>query len=684
MKNKIWNIVYVAALMGASILGGCGDKEQVEEPVVAEEEGKDGADTGNATETTAEEQQEPTAGTISIKVLAANETGAVSGAEVKLSGEAGELSSTTDDAGNAVFNDVAFGDYTIKCDADGYNGSEMSIHLSETEKKPVVAMVPEATGDDAYVLLTWNGEHDLDLCAFNTDMKEYINIGHPIDSEGNVFLYADHDADLPYEVIYIHNASAEVAKTIYVTEAKNAREGTPSQMEADGVSVRVYNSTGLIYETTAKTDETAALWCPCYTYAGEVYDQQDYISDTANDQYAWISFEEKDAYTADASGVTVSEAEWKAAYLERLIKTISYESDYTKYPYAALIYVDGDSVPELAVTLESDGMGDESALVAVYTYASGQVKTLFEATECDSPQGWYIPKEGLLMEGIEWCIGEGPDDIGQWDIIKWDGKNSDTLWSGSKEADFGFKEDGTYWDKYDFFVNDQAVSEQEYNESIAATGWDEKKAISVVDDAKSYDDMVILLSDGSENTSIPTDLEWRQAYYSLISSIQEDDYISNVYLLVCIDNDDVPELVIYESSYTEVYKYGRRGVEKVAEYNNWGAHGIDHSFYEKSGYHWYGGAGDSVTIEYDEENDTVFGICPMFEGLEPVFDNNKDSYEIYEEINEKGEGINCYMINDTSITEDVYEAKTEWITKCPCKGYDDGLSKKEILQTLGK
>ena len=85
----------------------------------------------------------------------------------------------------------------------------MTVNVSGSDVAPVVALVPDVTGDDAYVLLTWNGDRDLDLCAFNSDMKEYINIGHPVDSEGNVFLYADHGADQPYEVIYIHNASAE-------------------------------------------------------------------------------------------------------------------------------------------------------------------------------------------------------------------------------------------------------------------------------------------------------------------------------------------------------------------------------------------------------------------------------------------------------------------------------------------
>ena len=158
-------------------------------------------------------------------------------------------------------------------------------------------MIPVVTGNDAFVYLTWNGDHDLDLCAFNTELQEYVNIGHPADSVGNVFLYADHGADLPYEIIYIHDTDDEITKTFFVTEAKNAREGMPSQMEADGVTIKIYDKSGLAYSSTARADESAPLWCPCYCYAGSFYDQQDYIYDVRGEQYEWISFEEKDAYT---------------------------------------------------------------------------------------------------------------------------------------------------------------------------------------------------------------------------------------------------------------------------------------------------------------------------------------------------------------------------------------------------
>lgn len=260
------------------------------------------AATPEASETVAEAAKEPdamaaeTSLTITVSVIGANETGALSGAIVQLKGNDYEEYAETDTAGHALFPVSADGRYTVKCNADGYNENVLEIEIAGADIDAVVPMIPVVTGNDAFVYLSWKGDHDLDLCAFNTELQEYVNIGHPSDSIGNVFLYADHGADMPYEVIYIHDTDDEITKTFFVTEAKNAREGMPSQMAADGVTIKIYDKTGLAYSSTARIDEKAALWCPCYCYAGSFYDQQDYIYDVSGEQYEWISFKEKDAY----------------------------------------------------------------------------------------------------------------------------------------------------------------------------------------------------------------------------------------------------------------------------------------------------------------------------------------------------------------------------------------------------
>ena len=297
-------VVVLALIIGGVVMKNrAGSSEpEISEEIPADDGGEEALATVEATEEVQEpEDTQPAASTssVTVSVIGANETGAVSGAIVQLKGADYEEYAETDAAGHAVFSNVADGKYTIKCTADGYNENLLEVEFSATAFNPVVPMIPVVTGDDAFVYLTWKGSHDLDLCAFNTELQEYVTIGHPSDSIGNVFLYADHGADMPYEVIYIHDTGDEITKTFFVTEAKNAREGQPSQMEADGVTLKIYDKTGLAYSSTARADENAALWCPCYCYAGKFYDQQEYIYDVRGEQYDWISFEEKDAYTGN-------------------------------------------------------------------------------------------------------------------------------------------------------------------------------------------------------------------------------------------------------------------------------------------------------------------------------------------------------------------------------------------------
>ncbi len=378
---------------------------------------------GNATE-----DPQLSSGNVTIKVVAANETGAISGAEVKITGEAGEFTGESDSDGKVIFDGLDYGEYTVKCDADGFHKREMTVNVSGSDVVTVVALVPDVAGDDAYVLLTWSGDHDLDLCAFNTEMKEYVNIGHPIDSAGNVFLYADHGADMPYEVIYIHNASAEIAKTFYVADAGNARNGSSSQMEADGVTILVYDSTGLIYESTADTSESAPLWCPCYYYAGTVYDQQDYIYDTTGEQYAWISFDEKDAYTADESATPASQNSDNGmnsvvaqAYIDAVnsgVVTID-DLDSGSFQYD-IDDMDGDGVIDLWIgcyTYEGDDNGDNGDIAvedlmyssswnySVYSYQNGAVKKKdsWDSMAFDGSGYSYSAKTKLFYEDLANC-----------------------------------------------------------------------------------------------------------------------------------------------------------------------------------------------------------------------------------------------------------------------------------------
>ncbi len=487
---------------------------------------------------------------ITVTIMAANETGAISGATVKLSGAGIEISAETDASGTAVFSDIAAGEYNIVCDAEGYHKNETIVNVSESDISPVVALVPEVTGDDAYVLLTWNGDHDLDLCAFNTEMKEYVNIGHPIDSAGNVFLYADHGADLPYEVIYIHNASAEIAKTFYVADAGNARNGSSSQMEADGVTIRVYDSTGLVYENTADSSENAPLWCPCYYYAGTVYDQGDYIHDTTEEQYAWISFDEKDAYTAESSTSAASDAEWKQAYLE-YIKTVTekhweeYSDLYEDVGYNDifrfnLIYIDDDDIPELVVSAGYELL------------VSGHNGNLQKFSFCDDD--FMNPPTGLYSGVTSYVEGEGS--------FIWTGGGHQGCYESvctlnssgfSEECNGDIEYPDFDYSNPEYYVSGQKCKDEaDYKKKM---GYDYSKATDGLGNkgmSFNYDEIITYLTPDESaaqesSTQSNNDSGWKQAYLDILYGYGKRQYDNGrvtTASIVYLDADDVPELAV--------------------------------------------------------------------------------------------------------------------------------------------
>ncbi len=370
--------------------------ENTASDLIAQMEQKRSELTGNSAETEAENTiQTPK---LTLTIVGANETGVISGADVTVSGSGFDGNAESDGSGKVSFEGLNAGIVTVKVSVSGYNSCEMDVNVSgDTEK--VVALIPEISGDDAMVLINWNGDHDLDLCAFNASIKEYVNIGHPMDSEGNVFLYADHGADTQYEVLYIHNASAEVARTFYITEADKARNGEPSTMEADGVSISVYNSTGLVYSCTADTSQSAPLWCPCYYYEGVVYDQGDYIYDTTDEQYSWISFDEKDAYTADFKDAGVPDEVWKQAYLKALNEYYKdwYPDDTDSGFYIG--YINDDNIPELII---KEFYMDSS----VFSYING---TVYQQGGDTCGGFYYIEGSGKMLF---YC--EGGDYSGEY------------------------------------------------------------------------------------------------------------------------------------------------------------------------------------------------------------------------------------------------------------------------------
>ena len=268
-----------------------------------------------------------------FSVVAANETGAISGATIEISeGSTVVLQDKTDSSGNLKTELTPGKTYVLECSADGYYSIKKEITEGDNE---TIALVPELDNDDVCVLLDWNGSQDLNFCVFDSSIEEYVNIAHPMDSNGN-FIYADNDKSKGYEMIYVRDINAESARSFYVADTNGGTSG----MEADGVSVYVYTDDGMIWSSTADAGHDESLWAPMYIYAGDVYEVDQYISELSD--YDWLSFDESDQ-TPGLDRV------WKQTYAETVSAFESNHpatSEWDGNTYA-LIYLNDDNIPEL-------------------------------------------------------------------------------------------------------------------------------------------------------------------------------------------------------------------------------------------------------------------------------------------------------------------------------------------------
>ena len=602
-------VLTLAVVLISKAVKGSGD---IDEMVDAS-----GTDVGG---TAADQNDAAVPAVVTVSITGANETGAIVDAMVYIKGEGSEMSGTTDDAGCVSFVGLKAGEYTIECEADGYNRQDVRINLKDGDLMPVVAMVPEIQGGDAMVLLTWQGDHDLDLCAFNTEMKEYINIGHPMDSEGNVFLYADHGADEPYEVIYIHNANEEVARTFYVIEAANARNGESSTMEVDGVRIQVYDESGLVYDCEPDDDEDAALWCPCYYYAGTVYDQGDYIYDATGDEYAWISFDVKDA-AADAS----QDDGWKRAYLNLLYQYGS-EGEYADDGIgttASIFYLDDDDIPEISIV--TGGAGPYT-WGAIYSYSEGEPIQLCTANAS------VIPGEGMIYEYNPY------DSMGSGDnrILKWDGISVQELWYGSEYVNEEASTDSEVLLR-EYTSNGRSVSQEEYNADIAKY-YDFNRCVGTGTDM-TFAEAVAYLSEALWGYEGGT--EWKQAYLKVVNDfIGENGYDNSLcWGLLFIDDDNIPEL-IWDTGTTA-------GGEMVYTYNGGEAVEI---YYAYSGISFI--LGEGLISGYTGHGVNYVDVVKLSDGkATAVWEGVEDFYEAYMG-NPDAEPV--YYSNDVEVTEGEY------------------------------
>lgn len=158
--------------------------------------------------------------------------------------------------------------------------------------------------------------------------------------------------------------------------------------------------------------------------------------------------------------------DWKMAYLE-FLETVA--DEHESY---ALVYIDGDDIPELYLSGDCEATGD-----GICAYKNGVV---VEARLMRIDGGSYIPRSGLLIN-INGCQGYYTTEV-----YKLTSKGFSVIWSGEEYADFVELENGDYEEVSEYSIGDRTVSEEEFYAAIEAV-FDTSKAVSFSRNAVSYD-----------------------------------------------------------------------------------------------------------------------------------------------------------------------------------------------------
>ncbi|MGN1159315.1 MAG: zinc-ribbon domain-containing protein [Lachnospiraceae bacterium] len=298
------------------------------------------------------------------------------------------ISELTTQADGTAQTNVAAGEYTLCWEAGGYYSGHENLTVSGTEMNIVEHMLPVLTDRKSYVLIEWDSDRDLDLCVYNAQTDQYINITSAVDDTGS-FLYCDNSGEEGYELIYLGDYTAGIY-TVYVRDGASLSQGTNSTMESDGLTVSIYTADGLLYHEKADASETAALWSPVYLYQGEAFELEDYIYDLTD--YAWATRDKKDdsyarneealeVYTAFLRGeYATADGRYLTDLLPEFVPVDMWNGYVDEITYA---YLDlgADNVQELLVTfvgMDIYESGDDSTWEYVLRYDGTTLSVCYE------------------------------------------------------------------------------------------------------------------------------------------------------------------------------------------------------------------------------------------------------------------------------------------------------------------
>jgi len=175
--------------------------------------------------------------------------------------------------------------------------------------------------------------------------------------------------------------------------------------------------------------------------------------------------------TKDSTNITqITETdatpEWKTAYLNFL------EQEKESHRSYALVYVDGDDIPELYLSGRSEATGD-----SICTYKNGEV---VEQHLNRTGGGWYIEKSGSVINQ------NGNMGHIYTHVYKLNEKGFALTFEALSVERVEVLENDEYKLHYEYSIGDKSANESEYNSAVEAA-FDFENAVRLNENEVNYD-----------------------------------------------------------------------------------------------------------------------------------------------------------------------------------------------------
>ena len=471
------------------------------------------------------------------------------------------------DVNGAIQTTLPAGTYTAQIDVPGYVSAYATVEVAEKETTVEEYMLPVPEAGQTGIVLSWEGEADLDLTLFTPYQSTDGDMAHiggksTEDGHGNR-LVADNAAGC--EVMYVNTGEAGNYK-LYVnnyTESEAGNYGS-GQFSVLNIHVCIYDSTGLIGEFSFPIGLNGVVW--------EVADiNRNQITPA---QRVYSSLEGKRWWTESKWALDMEENTHLKHLMESMVLAAWGNNGYEYFDYSSNAVNSMQAWTDELYRGNWENMGDwlGTAALTYYIYPKTYyidredmsyideimtqpdvAKVLQEPDSYgNSREGWLLTKEQLeylayAASGIDWniqsvndvmnahpCTGAGEAFIEKIDdrILFRNGEAGMEIWVNLKNIISEYAGAGKWSVSADCIYVDHEISLQ-----MADVTFTVKRNPDSCFDGYSITGMNITPTDNSG---------WAQAYYDYLRSNAEalNNWFDG-YALINIDNDNIPEMVVF-------------------------------------------------------------------------------------------------------------------------------------------